>query len=110
MKRLAKALSKLLPAKLEHGGRANIGDIGELQSDLRHSSEAGQVAGSNAQHFPLFEQANLGKRASVVPRLEGRQQPTVHLTPQPLLQAWMFQSFGSQCVEPIRMREENFAH
>ena len=69
MKRPAEALHELLPAKLEHCAEANVGHIGNFESDLGRVAQPGQIAGCNAEHFALLELPELCKSARIIARL-----------------------------------------
>ena len=80
-----------LQAKRKNRLQANIRDVGNLPRDFKNVVQSRQIARGDAQHFPLFEQAQIRKRGLYLAPLEHRSQLTLDLAPQPLFLARVFQ-------------------
>src|SRR5439155_4319650 len=84
---LAEALGELAAADLIHGVQTDVGHVRNLARDFGGVAEAGQVTRRDAEHFPLFEQAESGQGGRVVARMEQWPQPAIDFATQPLFLA-----------------------
>jgi hypothetical protein len=109
MKWPAKPPGKLLPNNAQDGLKANIGDVGEFVRDFDNVAQAGKIARSDSEHFPLFEAAQFGQSAGVIVLSQSRLKQTVNLTAKTMRTARKLKSLEVELWQPIRMCEKQIA-
>ncbi len=105
----AKTPGELLPGDAPDGLKANISDIRQFVRDFDNVAQAGKVARSDAEHFPLFEATQFGQSASVIVLSQSRLKQTVNLTAKTMRTARMLKSFEVEQWQPFRMCEKQVA-
>ena len=107
---LAEALGELPATDPVHGLEADIGHAGNLLRQSRRVAQPAQVSRRDAEHFALFELAQLRQGCRVIARLQHWTQPGIDLPTKALFLARMAERLGVECQpEPIGMFEEQFA-
>jgi hypothetical protein len=81
MPRLAQPRAQTRGAQAIDRLQANVGHVGNLARDFGHVAQARQIAGGDAQHLPLLEQAQAAEGGLVVRLFE----PRFDLAAQPFL-------------------------
>ena len=109
MERLAQAPRQRVQAKAEDRVQTHIGDIGYFAGDFQRPAQAGQIARGDAEHFALFEFAQLGKGEMEIVVCQGGLEPLLDFAAQALLAPGMLDQAGFQKRQPFGMRGEQFA-